>query len=98
MAFQHKTLAIQRRTAVIQERQAERATAALRVRTRTKLLNDATRRHSVILRQHRIAQSNPHSINNAQRVAHAAQTHSRLVNPGPLLIEEPSPHKYYINK
>ena len=98
MVIQHKTLAMQRRTAAIQEQQAEQAAAALRVRTRTELLNDAARRHGVILRQHHIARSNPHSIDNARRVAHAARTHSHFVNPGPFLIEGPSPDPYYINE
>ena len=97
MAFQHKTLAMQRRTAAIREQHAEQAAAALQLRTRTELLNDAARRHAAILRQHQIARNNPHSINNARCIAHAAWTHSRLVNPGPFLIEGPAPHPYYIN-
>ena len=97
MAFRHKTLEMQRRTAVIRKQHAEQAAAALWVRTRTELLNNTARCHAVILRQHQIARNNPHSINNAWRVTHAAQTRSRLVNPGTFLIEGPAPHPYYIN-
>ena len=97
MAFRHKTLEMQRRTAAIREQHAEQAAAALWVRTRIELLNNAARCHAVILRQHQIARNNSHNINNAPRIANAARTHSRLVNPGPFLIEGPAPHPYYIN-
>ena len=64
MAFCHKILEMQRRTAAIREQYVEQAAATLQVRTCTKLLNDAARCHSVILRQHQIVCNNPHSINN----------------------------------
>ena len=79
------------------ERHAVQAAAALRLRTRTELYNDAAHRAAATLRQHQIAPNNPHSINNARRIAQAARTHSRLVNPGPFLIEGPAPRPYYIN-
>ena len=111
MAFRHKTAEMQRRTAAIRdqhaaqaaaslerrEKHAVQAAAALRLRTCTKLYNNAARRAAATLRQHQIAPNNPHSIDNARRIAHTARTHSRLVNPGPFLIEGPAPYPYYIN-
>ena len=91
MVFRYKALELQRRTAGIRsqnarqrERRAIRAAAALH------------RSAASTLRQHRIA-TNPDSIDNARRIQRAACDYSRLVNPGPLLLEGPAPHPFYIN-
>ena len=91
MVFRHKALELQRRTAGIRaqsarqrERREIRAAAALQ------------RRADSTLRQHRIAMD-PDSIDNAKRIQYATRDLSRLVNPGPLLLEGPAPHAFYIN-
>ena len=94
--MQLRTAGIRAQNAEQRERLAIRAAAALRRRNRTEMYNDAARSAAATLRQHRIAMD-PDSIDNAKRIRRATRDLSRLVNPGPILLEGPAPHAFYIN-
>ena len=103
MVFRHKASEMQLHTAGICAQNAEqrerltiRAAAALCQRNRTEMYNDAARSAAATLRQHRISMD-PDSIDNAKCIQRATRDLSRLVNPGPLLLEGPAPHAFYIN-
>ena len=91
MTYQHKAERMRRRTA---ENHAQHVQE--RARQRSRLVAVLQHRAEETLRQHEIA-VNPDSIILDRRIQRTTRTLARLWNPGPILLEGPAPHPFYID-
>ena len=91
MTYQHKAETMWRHTAEIHAQHVQE-----QARQRSRLVAVIQHKANNTLRQHDIA-VNPDSIILDQRIRRATRTLAHLWNPGPILLEGPAPHPFYIN-